>query len=111
MSASKPLKESHLADQGSGAPLPADALAAPPTYNVVRSQDGALVVSGVGIDLAYAEAARLNAEASMVVGQLQDGTPIYRGMFMGECVRYSVRTPEGLDVVTSQTIVAEVPAP
>lgn len=73
----------------------------PPAYDVVRSQDGALVIVGVDLDLARSEAARLNAEAKVTnPDHLHPDThqPMPTGMWHGEVCRYEVRSKEGLIV-------------
>ena len=76
-----------------------------PLYNVVRGQDGALVVIAVDISTAQSECARLNVEAKL---QLKITAPdMYHaepdrptGMFHGELVVYEVRSRDGLAVAS-----------
>ena len=73
----------------------------PSLYNVHRQQDGAQVVTGVDLDTAQSEKARLNAEACVLVGRVLIGEKYveqYAGMYHGEIVRYEVRTKDGLTV-------------
>jgi hypothetical protein len=72
--------------------VPKTAPQPPDAYDVCRAQDGALVVVGVSLDLARSEAARLNAEARVQAPD-RDGPT---GMYLGELVRYEVRSKEGL---------------
>lgn len=70
----------------------------PDTYDVVRSQDGALVVRDVDLDTAREEKARLNAESRLPHPTLRDArnNPVPTGMFLGEMVRYEVRSKSGM---------------
>lgn len=84
---------------------------APVTYGVYRQQDGAQIVVQVDAGTAKSECARLNAEARVQVGTIHEavgvdeygqpivqdtGKPRYAGMFLGELVRYEVRSSDGL---------------
>lgn len=66
----------------------------PDLYDVVRSQDGALVIRGVDIDTASSEKARLNAEARVV----NPATGRAAGMYLGFVVAYEVRSKSGVVV-------------
>jgi hypothetical protein len=90
----------------------------PQVYNVVRAQDGALVVIGVPLGnvkdpapgTALYERARLAAEARVQVDRtveirhpdtnelLQPSVPIYAGMFHGQITEYEVRDVTGAPV-------------
>lgn len=67
-------------------------------YNVHRQQDGAQIISGVPLKMARSECARLNAEAQVLDPDKRDdqGRPVHVGMYLGELVRYEVRSVDGL---------------
>lgn len=67
----------------------------PQVYDVVRSQDGALVVRDVPLNTARSECARLCAEAKV---KPEYGNAPYAGMFHGELVTYEVRGQGGLAI-------------
>ena len=61
-------------------------------YNVHRSQDGAQIITGVTLEMAQHERARLGAEARVINPETRQPT----GMFMGEVVSYEVRSAAGV---------------
>jgi hypothetical protein len=63
-------------------------------YNIHREADGAQVGTGVDLDTARSEVARLNAEAK--VTNPDTGKPT--AMYLGEVCRYEIRSTEGLVV-------------
>lgn len=71
----------------------------PQAYNVVRAQDGALIIRDVPLKTARSEASRLNAEANVPIGAHDPEHPEPRratSMYMGEVCRYEVRSQEGV---------------
>jgi hypothetical protein len=67
--------------------------------NVVRQQDGALIIRDITLDQARSEAARLNAEARIPIGAHDGDHPEPRratSMYLGEVCIYEVRSLEGL---------------